>query len=78
MVVGDWDCDGNRTPALLHGRQVWRWDTWGGQPVGVGDAPGATKLVASPGDDGCDEIDAVDHKGVRVPIDRVHRTSTHG
>lgn len=51
VVVGDWDCDGTPTPAVLRPRsgEVFTFDTWGtGSEVVVGPAghvPGAARLV---------------------------------
>lgn len=58
-VVGDWDCDGRRTPALLHDGSLAVFDTWpgpGGELQGrqVASAPGSLGLSVVPGQHGCD------------------------
>lgn len=58
-AIGDWDCDGRRTPALLHQGALAVFDTWPGpgaelQGRLVGGAAGATGLTVVPGPDGCD------------------------
>jgi len=58
-AVGDWDCDGRRTPALLHGGALSVFDSWpgpGGELKGrqVAVSPGATGLTVVAGPDGCE------------------------
>lgn len=58
-AIGDWDCDGRRTPALLHRGALAVFDTWpspGAELQGrlVADAVAATALTVVPGPDGCD------------------------
>ncbi len=58
-VVGDWDCDGRRTPALLHDGSLAVFDSWpgpGGELQGraVASAPGARTLSVVPGPGRCD------------------------
>lgn len=64
-AVGDWDCDGRRTPALLHQGALAVFDTWPGpgaelQGRLVAEAPGATGLTVVPGPDGCDRPSPVE------------------
>lgn len=63
VAVGDWDCDGQATPALLRpaSGDVFVFPGWAGEsePVTVGAhdrLPGAVGLRAEPADDGCDEL----------------------
>jgi len=58
-AVGDWDCDGQPTPALLHAGSLAVFDTWPGpgaeergRPVAA--VPGAGQLSVVSGPDGCD------------------------
>jgi len=58
-AVGDWDCDGQPTPALLHAGSLAVFDTWPGpgaeergRPVAT--VPGARQLSVVSGPDGCD------------------------
>ena len=58
-VVGDWDCDGRRTPALLHEGSLAVFDAWptpGAELLGrtVASAPGARGLSVVPGLDRCE------------------------
>lgn len=59
-AVGDWDCDGQRTPALLHAGSLIVFDVWpgpGGEEHGrpVASIPGAHRLSVVAGPDGCDQ-----------------------
>jgi hypothetical protein len=68
-IVGDWDCNGTETPAVLRSDgSVWTWPTWAEAPRPVGTAHGATTLVATR-DDGCHRLDALDADGGMVTID---------
>ncbi len=58
-AVGDWDCDGRRTPALLHDGALDLFDGWpepGGELRGrpVAAAPGARGITVVAGGDGCE------------------------
>lgn len=59
VVVGDWDCDGTPTPAVLRPRsgEVFAFDSWGsGEPVEVApisQVSSAEALVTTPGAGGC-------------------------
>jgi hypothetical protein len=58
-AVGDWDCDGQPTPALLHAGSLAVFDTWPGPGVEergrpVATVPGARQLSVVSGPDGCD------------------------
>jgi len=58
-AVGDWDCDGRRTPALLHDGSLVVFDAWpgpGGELQGrrVATAPGARGLSVVVAPDGCE------------------------
>ncbi|HUF33487.1 MAG TPA: hypothetical protein VMN58_09805 [Acidimicrobiales bacterium] len=70
VVLGDWNCDGRRTPALLRppDATVWTFDP----PVGavhevraraVGIVPGAERLVTRRVEEGCDVLQVVDANG---------------
>jgi hypothetical protein len=57
--VGDWDCDGRRTPALLHDGALAVFDDWpapGGELQGrpVATAAEASGVTAVPVPGGCD------------------------
>ena len=59
-ALGDWDCDGQATPALLHDGALTVFDAWpgpGGELPGrpVAQSPGAQALSTVPGPDGCDQ-----------------------
>jgi len=58
-AVGDWDCDGRRTPALLHDGSVVVFDSWPapghelqGRPMAM--SSGARQLTLGVGPDGCE------------------------
>ena len=58
-AVGDWDCDGRRTPALLHDGSLALFDSWpapGAELLGrqVASAPGARGLSVVAGPDRCE------------------------
>jgi len=59
-AVGDWDCDGRRTPALLHEGSLTVFDAWpgpGGELQGrlvATTAPGSGVSVVA-GQDGCEQ-----------------------
>ena len=58
-AVGDWDCDGRRTPALLHDGTLDLFDGWpepGGELQGRpgATAPGARAVTVVAGPDGCE------------------------
>lgn len=58
-AVGDWDCDGRRTPALLHDGMLDLFDDWpqpGAELRGrlVATAPGAADIAVVTGPDGCE------------------------
>jgi hypothetical protein len=72
-AVGDWDCDGRRTPALLHQGSLAVFDSWpepGAELQGrvVGTADGATAITVVPGPDGCDRPSAIAPAGVAPTI----------
>jgi hypothetical protein len=68
-VVGDWDCDGTETPAVLRNDgSVWTWPAWDEAPWNVGTARRATSIVASRDDNGCHRLDALDAAGRTVTI----------
>ena len=77
MTVGDWDCDGVHTAALLRPAtgEVFVFDAWAGPGVDltarrVGRVPGATGLSAADLDgDACDEVVAESAQGPAVPLD---------
>jgi len=59
-AVGDWDCDGRRTPALLHQGTLAVFDTWPGpaaelQGRQVATTTGSAGLSVVPGPDGCEQ-----------------------
>jgi len=61
-AIGDWDCDGRRTPAVLHQGAVAVFDSWPGpggelqgRQVAVAASPASTLGVA-PGPYGCDRL----------------------
>ncbi|HZA78610.1 MAG TPA: hypothetical protein VE623_19700 [Acidimicrobiales bacterium] len=63
VAVGDWDCDGQATPALLRpaSGDIFVFPAWAGEsePVTVearDRLPGAVDLRSEPADDGCDEL----------------------
>jgi eukaryotic-like serine/threonine-protein kinase len=63
IAVGDWECDGRSTPALLRPvtGDVFVFPGWAAdaEPVTVearDRLPGAVALRAEPGDDGCDQL----------------------
>lgn len=63
VAVGDWDCDGRATAAVLRPStgELFTYDAWGddrrARPAGA--APGAATLAAvDPDGDGCDELRA--------------------
>jgi len=58
-TLGDWDCDGQPTPALLHEGSLTVFETWPGpgteergRPVAA--VPGAHQLSVVSGPNGCD------------------------
>lgn len=58
IVLGDWDCDGTDTPAVLRPStgEVWRYDRWEeGAATPVTTVPGAAELRAVP-DGPCDRL----------------------
>jgi hypothetical protein len=56
VVVGDWDCDGRRTPALLAAGRLVVFDAWAGDLAGraVATVADAVGLAVVRGPDGCD------------------------
>lgn len=76
VAVGDWDCDGLATPALLRTAtgSVWVLAAWPGEGEEVeaddaGRAPGAASLVAAdPDGDGCHALSVTDADGRPVPL----------
>lgn len=72
-AVGDWDCDGRRTAALLHQGTLALFDAWpapGGElqsrPVTV---PGAQGVTVVAGADGCDRLALARPGGADVLVD---------
>lgn len=66
-VVGDWNCDGTPTPALLRPAAgvVWRWGDWEGRPEAAQAAAGAAQLrVEAHGP--CDRLVVLDAAGVEL------------
>jgi hypothetical protein len=63
-VIGDWDCDGTATPALLRprARVVWRWDDWDGRPSAARATVGAASLAVER-DGACDRLVELDAEG---------------
>jgi hypothetical protein len=60
-AVGDWDCDGRASPAVLRPEDgsVWVYGAWGEGQVAVaaGAVPGAVALrAADPDADGCESL----------------------
>jgi len=58
-ALGDWDCDGRPTPALLHDGTLTVFDAWPGPGAElpgrpVAQTPGAQALSTVSGPDGCD------------------------
>ncbi|MFP5376515.1 MAG: hypothetical protein ACLGIO_07020 [Acidimicrobiia bacterium] len=73
-AVGDWDCDGRRTPALLHDGVLDLFDGWPepgaevpGRPVAA--APGATAITVVSGPGGCEQPALVRHVGADLIVD---------
>ena len=63
VTVGDWDCDGNATPALLERRtgMLYRFDDWPGRTQAfsgkvLGPAPRAVGLSTTRSSRGCDDL----------------------
>jgi len=59
VVVGDWDCDGRRTPVLLAGSDLVVFDAWpqaGGDMTGrvAATIPDALGLAVARSPDGCE------------------------
>ncbi|MBW8826622.1 MAG: hypothetical protein JF603_09775 [Acidobacteria bacterium] len=67
VIVGDWDCDGVATPALLRraSHAIWSWATWDASPTPRRADPRAVSLrvVRSRS---CERLVAVDQRGARV------------
>lgn len=74
VVIGDWDCDGTPTPAVLRPRsgEVFRFDTWGGGLVVVVEPAArvddAARLVVEPNDQ-CSELWVETAAGGLVSVD---------
>jgi len=73
-AVGDWDCDGRRTPALLHDGALAVFDGWpepGGELRGrtVATAPGARGVAVVAALDGCDRPALVRPGAADLPVD---------
>ena len=73
-AVGDWDCDGRRTPALLHQGVLAVFDAWPGPGAElrgreVATAGGATGLGVSAGPGGCEQPVLRRPGGEEQPVD---------
>lgn len=78
VTVGDWDCDGIVTPAVLRPTtgEVFVFERWADQeqvarPVAA--APGAVRIGEVGGPDGCSSISATSSDGDTVPVVEVER-----
>ncbi|HEY2888930.1 MAG TPA: hypothetical protein VGJ17_09960, partial [Candidatus Limnocylindrales bacterium] len=70
-AVGDWDCDGRLSPALLRADgSIWVWDQPDVTPRAGGTAPAARSIDGAKGPDGCDRIVVRDAGGREVPVSR--------
>ncbi|MGD9796762.1 MAG: hypothetical protein AB7V15_01470 [Acidimicrobiia bacterium] len=70
-VAGDWDCDGDREPAVLRpDGSVWAWAGLGGEPalVGIADAADGAELATGTGAGGCDRPVVRDRAGAEVAL----------
>jgi len=70
-VAGDWDCDGDREPAVLRpDGSVWAWAELGGEPalVGIADAAVGAELATGAGAGGCDRPVVRDRAGAEVAL----------
>lgn len=75
LAVGDWDCDGSATVALVRRGtgEVFVFDGWAGAGVAVtaastGTVPGARSLAPTEHPDGCDALVVVDDVGRRTEV----------
>jgi hypothetical protein len=76
VVLGDWDCDGEKTAALLRPTSgtVYVFDAWAApeqalSPSTRQDVPGAADLRAIDQEgDGCDELEVVHSSGESTTV----------
>lgn len=79
VALGDWDCEGGATPAVLRPStgEVFVFDSWAGEAdvaVGATDrVDGADELVVEGASDGCDRLIVVRADGTRQPVSNVGR-----
>jgi hypothetical protein len=76
LAVGDWDCDGTATPAVVRPADgsVWSFADWApagspvtAEPVGWAASPATVAVAAGP--DGCDRLAVTTTAGRTVLID---------
>ena len=77
VTVGDWDCDGTATAALVRPAtgEAWLFEAWpaageegAGRPLSA--PPGTVDAAGvDPDGDGCPELQAIDAGGARTPLD---------
>lgn len=76
VVVGDWNCDGVATAAVVRTTtgSVWAYQGWGdgaeADRVGTVRAPVSARTV--PGEEGCDQLEITDAAGTRrLPVEPI-------
>jgi hypothetical protein len=70
-AVGDWDCDGHPSPALLRADgSVWIWDRPDVAPTADGTNLAARSIGVAQGRGGCDRLVLRDAAGQELPVSR--------